>query len=215
MGPVKFEVSVMQVGGSLRITIPREIANHLDLGKGDMVEVWVDDHNIVIERKIALYDAIWGFMEDILEMRERLGKRVKAHTSQPLGVPLHKYRGQLTIDRGEVLLRGEDSDSKEASSFLFSIEELKDAHIGWDDTLRRWKDTRAWIRPLRLTFKGEVEDRTVYIYAKKPSLGIYGEENDDVYKILRKSSPTGSVYFHPQKTNRKRAPGGATSSARS
>jgi len=49
--PVKFEVSVMQVGKSLRITIPKEIGKHLNLVKGDMVELWVDNHNVVMEKK--------------------------------------------------------------------------------------------------------------------------------------------------------------------
>ena len=49
--PVKFEVSVMQVGASLRITIPKEIGKHLSLEKGNMVELWVDNHRIIMEKK--------------------------------------------------------------------------------------------------------------------------------------------------------------------
>jgi AbrB family looped-hinge helix DNA binding protein len=51
--PVKFEVSVMQVGSSLRITIPKEIANHVNIKKGDMVSLWVDDGHIIAEKKKA------------------------------------------------------------------------------------------------------------------------------------------------------------------
>ena len=49
--PVKFEVSVMQVGSSLRITIPKQVATHLSLKKGDMVSMWVDNSHVVIEKK--------------------------------------------------------------------------------------------------------------------------------------------------------------------
>ena len=49
--PVKFELSVMQVGNSLRVTIPKEVAKHLDLKKGDTVEMWVDNSHIIIEKK--------------------------------------------------------------------------------------------------------------------------------------------------------------------
>ena len=49
--PVKFEVSVMQVGASLRITIPKEIGKHLNLEKGNLVELWVDNHSIIMEKK--------------------------------------------------------------------------------------------------------------------------------------------------------------------
>jgi AbrB family looped-hinge helix DNA binding protein len=49
--PVKFEVSVMQVGNSLRITIPKEIGKHLNLKKGDTVVLWVDNSHIILESK--------------------------------------------------------------------------------------------------------------------------------------------------------------------
>jgi AbrB family looped-hinge helix DNA binding protein len=49
--PVKFKLSVMQVGNSLRITIPKEIADHLKLEKGDTVNMWVDNQHIIVEKK--------------------------------------------------------------------------------------------------------------------------------------------------------------------
>lgn len=49
--PVKFELSVMQVGNSLRITIPKEVAAHLKIKKGDTVELWVDNNHVIVEKK--------------------------------------------------------------------------------------------------------------------------------------------------------------------
>lgn len=49
--PVKFEVSVMQVGSSLRITVPKEVAIHLGLKKGDIVSLWTDNDHAVMEKK--------------------------------------------------------------------------------------------------------------------------------------------------------------------
>jgi len=51
--PVKFEISVVQVGKSLKVTIPVEIARHLNIKKGDTVEMWVDNNHIIIEKKAA------------------------------------------------------------------------------------------------------------------------------------------------------------------
>lgn len=48
--PVKFELSIMQVGNSLRITIPKEVARHLNIKKGDTVELWVDNSRIIVEK---------------------------------------------------------------------------------------------------------------------------------------------------------------------
>jgi putative addiction module antidote len=49
--PIKFELSVMQVGNSLRVTIPKEVAKHLDIQKGDTVEMWVDNSTILMKKK--------------------------------------------------------------------------------------------------------------------------------------------------------------------
>jgi len=49
--PIKFELSVMRVGNSLRITIPKEVAKHLQIGKGDTVELWVDNTHGVFKKK--------------------------------------------------------------------------------------------------------------------------------------------------------------------
>jgi bifunctional DNA-binding transcriptional regulator/antitoxin component of YhaV-PrlF toxin-antitoxin module len=49
--PVKFEISVVQVGKSLKITIPVEVARHLSIEKGDVVEMWVDNSHIIVKKK--------------------------------------------------------------------------------------------------------------------------------------------------------------------
>jgi bifunctional DNA-binding transcriptional regulator/antitoxin component of YhaV-PrlF toxin-antitoxin module len=184
--PVKFESSVMQVGNSLRITIPQEVSKYLDIEKGDIVELWTENHRIILEKKKLTFDAVWGFQEDILELRKNLGKNVIAHTSQPLGKPLHKYKGKLSITRDNFILEGQEVNSKQEATFLFSLQEITDVYLGWDDTLRRFKDSRAWIRPLRITFKNETEGKLLYVYVKNPEGTIYGEENQKVYGILRR-----------------------------
>jgi antitoxin component of MazEF toxin-antitoxin module len=180
------EGSVMQVGNSLIITVPQEIAKHLNLERGDAVELWVSNHTMLMEKKFWVYDAIWGFEEDILELRKSLGRNIETHLSQPLGTPLHKYKGQLTIEKDKIMLNGEDTDSKQMASVLFSLEEVKDVYLGWDDNLRKWKDTRAWIRPLRIIFQDEKEPKTLFMYVKKPEARIYGSENKSILQILQK-----------------------------
>ena len=49
--PVKFEVKAVQVGNSLKVTIPVEIARHLKIKKGDSVEMWVDNSHIILQKK--------------------------------------------------------------------------------------------------------------------------------------------------------------------
>jgi bifunctional DNA-binding transcriptional regulator/antitoxin component of YhaV-PrlF toxin-antitoxin module len=49
--PVKFEVSVMQNEKSIRITIPKELAAHLELKKSDTVVMWADNSHVIMEKK--------------------------------------------------------------------------------------------------------------------------------------------------------------------
>jgi AbrB family looped-hinge helix DNA binding protein len=49
--PVKFEISVVLVGKSLKVTIPKEICKHLGLKKGDVVSMWVDNSHVILEKK--------------------------------------------------------------------------------------------------------------------------------------------------------------------
>ena len=49
--PIKFTLKVAHVGNSLKVTIPKEIAAHINIKKGDTVEMWVDNSHIIIEKK--------------------------------------------------------------------------------------------------------------------------------------------------------------------
>lgn len=54
--PVKFEVSVVLVGKSLKVTIPKEICQHINLKKGDHISMWADNSHIIIEKKSDKYE---------------------------------------------------------------------------------------------------------------------------------------------------------------
>jgi antitoxin component of MazEF toxin-antitoxin module len=49
--PVKFTLRAAQVGNSLKVTIPKELCEHLGLEKGDMVSMWADNGHVVLEKK--------------------------------------------------------------------------------------------------------------------------------------------------------------------
>lgn len=50
--PVKFKISVVLVGKSLKVTIPKELAEHLELKKGDTVVMWADNSHVILEKKL-------------------------------------------------------------------------------------------------------------------------------------------------------------------
>jgi len=66
-----------------------------------------------------------------------------------------------------------------------SRRKVLEAYLGWDDVIRRWKDTRTWIKPLRITFEEDGEVMVLYLYAKEEGTAIYGKENERLYEKLR------------------------------
>jgi len=55
--PVKFTLKVGKIGNSLKLTIPKEVAEHHNLTKGDIVEMWVDNSHIIVEKKEKSFSA--------------------------------------------------------------------------------------------------------------------------------------------------------------
>ena len=49
--PVEFEIKAVQVGNSLKITVPKELAKHLQLKKGDTVVLWADNSHVILKKK--------------------------------------------------------------------------------------------------------------------------------------------------------------------
>jgi len=129
------------------------------------------------------HEAIWAFSEDILDFRKKFKEHLKAQVSQPRGIPLHRYKGQISLEDDGLLLAGKDKDSHREFRLLVFFKQIVDIYLGWDDVLRRWHDTRAWIRPLRVTFENH-QKRVLYIYARKIGAKIYGRENKALYETL-------------------------------
>ncbi len=108
-----------------------------------------------------------------------------AHLSQPLGKPLHKYIGKLIVEEDYLIFYGRDKKTKKTFEVLIPREKIREVFLGWDDVLRRWRDTRAWIPPLRIRFEDEGKLRTLYIYAKGEKGKVYGRENRKIFEELK------------------------------
>ncbi len=134
----------------------------------------------------AIYEAIWAFGEDILDLRKKFKEEFEAHTSQPLGIPLHNYEGQLSLEIERISLVGKSKDSHKEFRLLVPFKDISDVYLGWGDVQRRWKDTRALMRPLRITFENQGK-KALYIYAKKVGAKTYGKENKTLAESLKAS----------------------------
>jgi len=48
--PVEFKIKVVRIGNSLRITVPKEIAEALEIQAGDLVGVSLNDKRIIVKK---------------------------------------------------------------------------------------------------------------------------------------------------------------------
>lgn len=49
--PVPFKVKAVKIGNSMRMTIPIQIVDYLEIRSGDELEVTVQDHEMVVKKK--------------------------------------------------------------------------------------------------------------------------------------------------------------------
>ena len=49
--PVPFKVKAVKIGNSLRMTIPKNIVDYLEIKAGDELEVTVQDHEMTVKKK--------------------------------------------------------------------------------------------------------------------------------------------------------------------
>ncbi|MBS7649412.1 MAG: AbrB/MazE/SpoVT family DNA-binding domain-containing protein [Candidatus Bathyarchaeia archaeon] len=49
--PIEFEIKVVKVAGSLRMTIPKPVAKALSIDAGDTVLVTIDDNTMLVKKK--------------------------------------------------------------------------------------------------------------------------------------------------------------------
>jgi len=49
--PVPFKVKAIKIGNSIRMTIPKQVAEYLRISEGDILEVTVQDSEMVVRKK--------------------------------------------------------------------------------------------------------------------------------------------------------------------
>ena len=49
--PIPFKVKAVKIGNSIRMTIPKPVADYLKISKGDTLEVTVQDKEMTVTKK--------------------------------------------------------------------------------------------------------------------------------------------------------------------
>lgn len=119
-------------------------------------------------------DAIWIFSD---EFRSISNKEIwSAHTSQPIGMPLHKHSGKLRMDSSGITL----TDSQTAEEISIPREQFSSYAIAFDDLFTRFGYSRGMNPPLHFT----VGDRTIYMFCRDENGKYYSGANPALVSFI-------------------------------
>ena len=151
------------------ISLDENILKLIDAERGDVPRSKFIES--VLRSTGSFFEVMWIFSDefDTLTRMERWGS---THTSQPIGKPLHKHEGFLSIS--ENAIRFYDTDM----NLLFSINKIsiRDISRGYDDVFRRFRDSRGFIPPLKIS----LENKTLYLYSR--TIGKKGIRGDRMFR---------------------------------
>ena len=109
--------------------------------------------------------ALWIYKDEIA----RAGSKEvwSAHTSQPIGSPLHEHEGFLEVTEDSVLLEEKGNTTEIPKS------EIRDLLVGYDDNFRQFRDSRGTLPPMHFSF-GNIQ---VYIFTLGEHWGYWQGKN--------------------------------------
>lgn len=117
---------------------------------------------------------------------------MKAHTSG--FKPLHRHEGVLELSEENVVFRGRDIRKGEDFNLEIPVRDIRDVYLGWDEVFTGFPMSRAgdraypWNKPLRLRYKSDHDERTLYLFARfHRRWGIRASDNKEVFEKLRES----------------------------
>ncbi len=169
MLPIANKIAMVE---KISISLDDEIVQVIDAVRGDVPRSKYIEN--IIRSSGMFFRALWIFSDELDQVSSR-ERWLVAHTSQPMGKPLHKHEGY-------VLASGDDLkfyDNQKNLVFTMNRGTIKGMEVGYDGTFKRLRDSRGAIPPMII----KTERRTVYLFtspiAKKRLRGdkIFRGEN--------------------------------------
>ena len=146
--------------------------------------------------------ALWIYRDEI--PRATNEQVWSAHTSQPIGEPLHNHKGFIEVTPTSVVFEeisptlavfDEKEDRKEISK-----SEIKDLQVSYDDNFRQWRDSRGADPPMHFSFGSD----EVYIFTLGEHWGYWQGKNTALAQALgpvpssAPASSAGGAQSEPQ-----------------
>ncbi len=159
----------------ISISLDEDIVKLIDAERGDVPRSKYIEN--IIKSTGLIFDAIWIFSDEFDEVTN-VERWIEAHTSQPIGKPLHKHEGFLSISGDSLHFFDKDMN------FLFELKkfDINNITVEYDDIFKRFRDSRGFLPPMKIV----LNNRNMYLFTKpigKISLrgnGIYRGENEKI-----------------------------------
>lgn len=139
----------------ISISMDENIIKLVDAERGDIPRSRYIEN--AIKSKGAFFEALWLSSDEIAGVT-RKERWLSAHASQPIGKPLHKHEGYLSISENTLRFYSRDMDP------LFSVDKnsIRGMAVTYDDLFRRFRDSRGLVPPLKLV----LESKAIYLFTK-------------------------------------------------
>ncbi|EFD92806.1 MAG: hypothetical protein BJBARM5_0481 [Candidatus Parvarchaeum acidophilus ARMAN-5] len=139
----------------LSVSVDKNVLNVVDLFRGETPRMkFINDS---IKRGLGLFEVVWIFKEEILQISMR--KKIIAKVGRSSVKPLHKHTGFLTITQESI-----DFYNKKLDKPLLVIEKrfISKVSVGYDETFT--KSFYKYSPPLKIIFN----EKTIYLFLRLP-----------------------------------------------
>ena len=139
----------------ISISLDENIVKLIDMERGDIPRSRYIEN--VIKSTGLMLEALWLFSDEF-DSVSGWERWVSAHTSQPLGKPLHKHDGFISITGSSMHFYNGNME------LLYTIKKdsIIDLSVGYDEFFKRFRDSRGFIPPMKVT----LQDKSIYMFTK-------------------------------------------------
>lgn len=139
----------------ISISLDENIVKLIDMERGDIPRSRYIEN--VLKSTGSLFEVLWIFSDEF-ESLSRMERWGSAHASQPIGKPLHKHEGYLSVSGDFLRFYNENMDLL----YVIRRDSIRDLSVAYDDVFRRFRDSRGLLPPMKLI----LDNKTVYMFTK-------------------------------------------------
>lgn len=148
----------------ISITLNDALVKFIDSERGDVPRSkFIENY---IKTRSSMFEALWIFSDELGKLSA--AEWISAHASQPLGKPLHKHSGYVSV--GAYL---NFYDQGMAKQFSLERSKIRDFKVGYDSKFTRFRHSRGLNPPASFSVNG----KKIYIFTRNFDRAQYVGDN--------------------------------------